>query len=279
MSDPSDDAAHATADTADTADDDRLERSVVAAAERLLDETGAAFTMARLEAEAGVSRATIYRRVGGKAELLARLAEARGESFEPLDARADILEATRTVLGRAGFAAATIEGIAAEAGVGVATVYRHFGDKETLLRAFAEEATPRAAVRELALHPGDDVAADLETIVRATLGFFFDNRDVLRLVLLGGERERSYLERLRGRSDSTLARLTDYFGAQLEAGRLRDAGAPADLALALMGMILSFAVIGPLHYGTRLDEPQRNARLIVELFLNGLREDPRERAS
>lgn len=252
---------------------DGVERSVVAAARRLLREGGGSFTMAQLEAASGVSRATIYRRVGGKAELLERLAAARGEPYRARDPRRAVLEATREVLAREGLTGATVEGIAAEAGVGVATVYRHFGDKDGLLRAFVDEMTPRLAVRELALHPGDDVAADLEAIVGRTLAFFHEHRDLFRLVLMGGEAERRYLDDLRGRSDSTLARLTGYLRAQQEAGRIAAARAPEDLALALLGMVLSFAVIGPLHYGTFLEAPAASAAFLVRLFLDGLRGD------
>lgn len=249
-----------------------LEEKIVQAAETLLNDVGDGFTMEQLEARAEVSRATIYRRVGSKRALLERLVRDQGVEREAsTDVRTRVLAAARTVFGRRGLVAATMEQIAEEAGVGVATVYRHFGDKDGLTRAFIDETTPRTTVRAVALHPTDDVEADLLTIVGATLRFFFDNRDLLRLVFMGSDTERRYLESLRERSDSTLGRLTDYFEAQRSSGRVKGDGEAAEMALALLGMVLAFAVIGPLHYATDLERPQRVSRLIVTLFLNDLR--------
>lgn len=267
----------------DGAEDDTLDRAISDAARALLARHGERFTMAQLEAASGVSRATIYRRIGSKGELLERLARARGEDYEPDDARRAVLRATRRVLARHGLAAATIELIADAAGLGVATVYRHFGDKETLLRAFAAEMTPREAVRALALHPSDDVEADLEGIVDALVPFFHDHRDVLRLLLLGGEGECRYLETLRARSDSSMARLADFFAAQLAAGRLRSRGGPADLAQALVGLVVAFTVLRSppeappgAPTGDSPDEPPAGlGAFVVELFLHGVGGGPR----
>lgn len=242
-------------------------------AQALVAEVGHGFTMAQLEDKAAVSRATIYRRVGSKEKLLARLTQERGETFGGTGSRLRILEAARALFGRVGLAAATMEQIASEAGVGVATVYRHFGDKESLVVAFAEEMTPRAAVRTRVLNPTSDVAADLETIVNAVLPFFYENRSILRLLMLGGETERHYFERLRADSDSTLSQLTGYFDHQLAAGRIKEVGTARELALALWGMVLAFALIGPLHYRVPLQNPARRGKFIVQLFLNGLRAD------
>jgi len=248
-----------------------IDRSILNAAQSLLTESEGGFTMEQLEAKTNISRATIYRHVGNKEMLLKRLAHERGETFEKLDTRLRILKSARVVFGRNGLAATTMEQIANESGVGVATVYRHFGDKESLIHAFIEEMVPRTAVHTLALHPTEDVVHDLEEIVKSIMTFFFDNRDVLRLIFMGSETERRYLKNLRQGSDTTLSLLTNYFRRQLDAGRLQSVGEPGELALALMGMVLAFAVVGPLHYGTTLDHPERCSKLIVAIFLNNLR--------
>lgn len=251
-----------------------LEQRVLQSAGRLLREHGAGFTMDQLEAASNVSRATIYRRIGGKSELLAKLAERHGMPLERTDIRSDILDAAGEVSARHGFAAATMEQIAERARVGVATVYRHFGDKESLLAAYVEERTPREAVREMALHPTDDVRADLEAIVARSLEFFHQHRDIFRMLFMGSEAERRYLQHLRGRSDTTLERLTAYFAAQREAGRIDRRHEPEELGLALIGLILSFAMIGPHEYGTSLADTEATAVFLVGLFLDGARPRP-----
>ena len=47
-----------------------------------------------------------------------------------------------------GIARATIEQVAARAGVSPATVYRHFGDRKGLFTAYIETRGPRSARRE-----------------------------------------------------------------------------------------------------------------------------------
>jgi AcrR family transcriptional regulator len=232
------------------------------------------FTIGQVAAKTGVSRSTIYRYVGNKEMLLERLAHERGEAFEKSDTRLRILKAARGVFGREGLAAVTMEQIAHEASVGVATVYRHFGDKESLIRAYIEEMVPRNAIHTRTLHATDDIEDDLEQIVEIITTFFFDNRDVLRLVILGGKTERVYFKVLRQGSDRTLDMLANYFRSQMDAGRLQNLGEPEELALALMGMMLAFAVIGPLHYGTEFDLPERISKFIVTIFMNDLRGNP-----
>ncbi|MFN9942565.1 MAG: helix-turn-helix domain-containing protein, partial [bacterium] len=95
--------------------------------------------MEALAERSGLSRATGYRRTGGREALVAAL-EARGVDAKPgADARGRILAAARTVFAKTGFESATIEEIAAEASLGAATVYRCFGDKDSLVAAFLDE--------------------------------------------------------------------------------------------------------------------------------------------
>lgn len=227
--------------------------------------------MERLAERTGLSRASLYRYIGNKAQLLDRLAREGCAAFGSLATRERILQGARKVFGREGLAAATMEQIAREAGVGVATVYRLFGSKEGLLQAFSDEMIPRSMVQELAIHPTENVTRDLEAIVRVILGFFYENRDVVRLALLGNEAERQYLRRLRGRSDTARDYLAEYLRRQIEAGRLKETGPPEDLALALIGMVLAFAVVGPLHYHTEPGSLEQTARFLVTVFLDDLK--------
>lgn len=84
-----------------------------------------------------------------------------------IDKHEAILRAAFEVFSRKGYAQASIDVIAAEAGVAKPTVYNHFGDKEQLFReaimADAESVTAKnlAAVDRL-VDTGDDVRAGLE---------------------------------------------------------------------------------------------------------------------
>lgn len=247
-------------------------QTIFQAAEALLREVGDTFTMDQLVNKTKLSRATIYRRVGSKEALLQRMVQEHGlEVSATPDIRTRILHAAREATARHGLLNATIEHIAEVAGVGVATVYRQFGDKERLLQAFVAEMSPRAIVHKLLLHPTDDVAADLQAISLVILPFLHQNRDIFQLVLGSNSAEQKYLQHLRTGSYRLQDRLTEYFTMQIEAGRLQVAENPKELALAFFGMLLSFTVIGPHFYNLPLEEPERIARLISGIFVDGLR--------
>lgn len=103
---------------------DPIVEQIIQAAMTLLAEVGDGFTMDQLAEQANVPRTTVYRRVGSKVALLQRLAQDHGVVFtQQRDIRTLILQGARRVFGRAGLVNATMEQIAAEAAVGVATVY------------------------------------------------------------------------------------------------------------------------------------------------------------
>src|SRR5258708_22459439 len=61
--------------------------------------------------------------------------------------RAAILEGARVVFMREGFAQGSMDAVAAEAGVGKQTIYRHFRSKEALVEALVEAMCAPEVVR------------------------------------------------------------------------------------------------------------------------------------
>ncbi|MDI3419984.1 TetR/AcrR family transcriptional regulator [Streptomyces luteolus] len=94
--------------------------------------------------------------------------------------RRAIYDAALALIGEAGYAKTTIEGIAARAGVGKQTIYRWWSSKaEVLLEAFVDlgERNMAAAAEAAGVDPGEaraipdtgDLAADLKDVLRATV--------------------------------------------------------------------------------------------------------------
>ncbi len=73
------------------------------------------------------------------------------------DKRSDVTRAARTVFGRLGYAQASMDVIAAEAGVSTRTIYQHFRTKEELFATVLEDSA-----REVA----DDFAATVDRTMR-----------------------------------------------------------------------------------------------------------------
>jgi AcrR family transcriptional regulator len=251
-----------------------LDHKVLIAARRLLAEgNGPGFSMDRLAAESGVSRATIYRRVGGRVALLKRIASEGGLQVGEIDRdhHKCILQATLTILRSSGSLDFTVEQVAAEAGVGVATVYRHFGSKDNLLKQIAAEFHPRRAALDLLAHAGDDLQAELEHFVRSVLGYMQNQGNLARAFMFGETRLRKIFVSFHSDQERTLDSLNRYLEAQMKSGRL-PARDPFDLSAALMGMIIGFAFIKP-SYTKQAEDPQQAARTIVRQFLDGVRKD------
>jgi AcrR family transcriptional regulator len=247
---------------------------ILTIAHRLLtSSSGSSFTMDQLARETGLSRATLYRHVGSREALLKRIAREQGIEAKELtlpDIRTRTLQATRRVISAISSFNFTVEQVAIEAGLGVATVYRHFGDKEGLLKAFSQELEPRRAARELVLQAQGDMEEELIRFASSTLTFTYQHRDLSRLLFSGDEKTQRLLAPIRANQDRTLTRLTQYFEAQIQAGRIKEQDS-FDLSTAFVGLLLSFVLVKPAYVNAPPDDPERAARFIVRLFLDGAR--------
>ncbi|ATB33472.1 hypothetical protein MEBOL_006970 [Melittangium boletus DSM 14713] len=221
-----------------------------------------------LAREAGLSRATLYRQAGSRDTVLAALSEQGVDVGRRSDVRERILAACRPVFTRAGFDAATLEEVASEAGVGPATVYRQFGDKDGLIRAFAEHIGPRRAIHEVVLTPSGDVRADLERVATAAIRRVVEDVDLLRLGLLERLRGGTWAEHLKAspfRVHRSLTQLLEFYAAS---GTLESKD-PQRMARVFIGMLFSSFAELMLERGPPPD-PEDTARFITHVFLEGL---------
>ncbi len=246
-----------------------LPETIATAAARLLARHGPdGFTMEDLAAEAGLSRATLYRQAGSREAVLAALAEQGVEVGKRVDVRDRILAACRAVFTRAGFEAATLEDVAREAGVGPATVYRQFGDKQGLITAFASHIGPRRAMQETALHSTGDLRADLERVAATVIRYAVEDLDLLKLAVLERLRGGPWAELLKSsplRAQTLLTRLMESYSANGALGP----NDPRRMAQAFAGMIFA-SLSGPLLEGQPPPDPEESARFITHVFLDGL---------
>lgn len=252
---------------------DSINSQVLNAAEKLLGaRPGASFTMAELAKEAQVSRASIYRHLGNKEALLQRLADERGlviKDLDDADIPTRILQAARVAFGRNGLTRTTMEEIAAEAGLGVATLYRHYGDRDSLIRAFMQQHAPQRAFQQVAQQSRGDIEADLTHLVTQMLTFLHENRDMIWLGLVEGERTTRLLARLRDAPEGTRIDMIRFFEDAVASGKLQ-AEDPQQMTTALAGMLVAFALQIPVFGGPPLEDFQQTAEFIVQLFLKGL---------
>jgi len=178
------------------------------------------------------------------------------------EAHGAILDASIELIREVGYDAVSMEGIAARAGVGKATVYRRWKTKEALV----VEAIERI-VRAVPPPDTGSTAGDLRVLMRSTVAMY---RDPATSELLSG------LIAAMARSEAIARTMrAGFHGARREAlrrvlergvarGELRE-GVDLELALDLLG--------GPLLYralitGGTVDEPLSHA--VIEVVLRGL---------
>jgi AcrR family transcriptional regulator len=171
---------------------------------------------------------------------VARTEPSRGR----IDKREAILDAAFRVFADLGYDQASVDAIAADAGVAKATIYNHFGDKESVLREIIGVEADRALVDHLAIverlsDRPDDLRAALEEVGYQLLSRYFDEKTVMYRRLLAGEIAQfpDLLDVMRGRAaDRIMGALADRLARLALAGRLRltDPDVAADQFWALL---------------------------------------------
>lgn len=203
---------------------------------------GAKMTMAQIAEAAGVSRATVYLKLGSKTDLLMRLAEEHGQPDLATDMDTRIMEGLQETVARTGLLAASIDEIAAAAGVGAATIYRRFGDKDALIRAFVTRHAPVADTADLPVGTGS-VRAQIEALTGFLLRYLVEHKAMVRLVYSGSTEDRAYLQTLRDAETSTFAQISRFFRKHQATGAIDPTIAPQDLAANLFGMLYAHAIL------------------------------------
>jgi TetR/AcrR family transcriptional regulator len=134
-----------------------------------------------------------YHFTDGKEELRAELVQRGLLDAKPLqDNRQAILEAAVRIFARSGVSAATLDDIAAEAGVTRGALLWHFHTKDDLLMAIIKNCGPHSMIRPVIDQIEQDIqnglALDDESIIRRLAAGFYDGfatqSDITRLAFL-----------------------------------------------------------------------------------------------
>jgi TetR/AcrR family transcriptional regulator, mexJK operon transcriptional repressor len=188
----------------------------------------------------------------------ASTAPADGGARGRIDKRRAILTAAAVVFAREGYGRASVDVIAAEAGVAKPTVYNHFGDKPSLFRQAIAADADRALAKHLnVIDQLQCIDGDLDTVLvgigHHMLVCHCDERSWALRRLLHAELTRfpDLIDIISGRSaDRVTEALADKFARLSVAGRLRrlDPTQAAEQFIALL--------TGPIEARSRLGTRQ-----------------------
>lgn len=194
-----------------------------------------------------------------------------GRSASPEETRERILTATREVIGRKGKRGATTREIADVAGVNEATLFRHFGTKESLLVACAQHFCGYLELADVAAARSGDIAEDLLALARLMFDRFVALGDMIRWSLVEQEYEQDVFSATAWRPQlAILAVLTEFMQRRVQAGELR--GEPQKLAMVFLGLVFMHALARKKFPGSLLHrgEPDAALRYYIDVFLNGV---------
>ncbi|HET9029589.1 MAG TPA: TetR/AcrR family transcriptional regulator [Candidatus Aquilonibacter sp.] len=182
-----------------------------------------------------------------------------------------IIAAAREVIGRKGKRGSTTREIADVAGVNEATLFRHFGNKESLIVAVAKASCPDARLREVMVDLRGPIEEDLLQI-----GLFLNKQlesmiDMIKWSLVESDYEEAIFSKEAWRPQTAVRQIViEYLQSCVDAGTI--SGDPSELATIFMGTIFARIIARDKFPGTTLSvDPEYATRLFVNVFLNGVR--------
>jgi AcrR family transcriptional regulator len=198
--------------------------------------------------QAGISRSTLTRRLGGSRAALDDAVRAVGidpGGQPPVRTRA--LDAAASLISTSGLAAATLEAVADHAHCSVHSLYMVFGSRDELLRAVFERHSPLLDIEDFF----DSDHGDLPTTVRRLFGLITQILDreprvtpALLAETLARPESPAIQNLLSHNAPRMLATLGAWLSSEVKAGRLRDLPQPL-LIQQLMAPITIHMLVRP----------------------------------
>lgn len=187
-----------------------------------------------------------------------------------------IREAATRVVSDQGVAGATMEAIAAEAGIAKGTIYLYFKNREDLLEQAADHALGELMAELGALIDAEATFdAQLRRFVRAALGFFDENRQFFRLYQAAGQSMgREVADCHSRRYDEYFTRVSAWVKRAMSAGEVR----PLDPDR--VSLVLSEALTAVIRRRRQEEPPpplDADSEWLASLFLYGALTPRKER--
>ena len=238
-------ASAAPEDTA-TVGDDLVQAALRTA--RTLGRDVADVPIIAIAREAGISRSTLIRRLGGSRSTLDQAVRAAGiDPGGQAPVRTRALDAAADLISTTGLAAATMDAVADRADCSVHSLYTTFGSRDELLRAVFESHSPLLDIEDFF----DSDPGDLPTTVRRLYGLItqlLDRQPRVTPALLAETLARPDSPAIRNllghNAPRMLASLGAWLTGEVHAGRLRDLPLPL-LLQQLMGPVTIHMLVRP----------------------------------
>ncbi|MBL8163431.1 MAG: TetR/AcrR family transcriptional regulator [Anaerolineae bacterium] len=187
------------------------------------------------------------------------------------DTKQRIIEAALRLFGEVGFTRATTRAIAEKAGVNEVTLFRHFGNKKTLLLACIRAGNQTSFSYIFREHLSGDYAADIRMMARLQMEDTRRSFEVLRLLLCDAQAVPDLRELLVLGAIDNRERLATYFAQQIEAGNVRGELNPLVLAHGFDSLFSSYVLFEQLMGSAPLETlpDELVMESLVSVFIQG----------
>lgn len=187
--------------------------------------------------------------------------------------RTELLSAARTIFTHKGFHRATMDDVAAEAGISKGALYLYFPSKEKMFMALIEKGLhDRAALVRGILEQKIDCLEKLRLYIGHNFDYFEQNRDLWTMVMM---LERDVLcteihKKIHEQAMKEMKKVLSYLIAIMQQGvreKVLQDKPPELLALGLGGMVQMFIMRAMFEKARKFQEKEKY--FIMELFLEG----------
>lgn len=162
-------------------------------------------------------------------------------SYSRKNARQRILDAATESFQSLGYARTTTQAIAAKAGVAEVTLFRHFGDKQTLFQEIVQQIGGGPNLDRVEAQLTYDLETDLWFIGQHALRYFLAQQDAIRMLMFEAMHFPEMNAALAQNPRSMIEVLARYFQTQMDAGKVQTVN-PQVTAQAFLSMVFGYAV-------------------------------------
>ena len=180
-----------------------------------------------------------------------------------------ILSAAHRLFVQQGYTATSMRQVAEAAGIGKATIYHHFPDKQAILMALLDRRTSSVDVALQLVRSETDPRRRIQVATEASVNFLLESADIVQIVRreIPGGRDQMQ-EGVTAFFREYMALLADAIQHGIEQGIFRPVN-PAETARVLMAMIQgTFAMAYVVN--ERAKTPQQAAAALLDVFFQGL---------
>jgi AcrR family transcriptional regulator len=180
-----------------------------------------------------------------------------------------ILENARALFESQGFSATSMRQIAEQTGIGKATIYHHFTDKQSLFLALLERAGNGLRFNPADLAAETDPHARIQKATLACISFLAGMMELMNIARREVPEARAKLQSENSQVFRGLSiALSDSIQVGIDQKVFRRVH-PQQTAQVLFAMIQGTYAIASLS-GTRIQSPEKTAAAILEIFFQGL---------